>query len=190
MSSIQSVLGGSNPISLSEYYAGGAYTPAGTQSPVDPTPVPSTGTIRIGEFRGVTNNPVVQGIIVNSRMSNAPTATTNCFIRLDSTGVIDNGGSSVGGGAIHTGTGNTYWITPNGGSYNYSSQYSFTITAIANNGSTGQFSPTSIGSFGGDVTAAAQPNKSVNVTFTGNIVQTSNSAVVGSFSFTLSLDNT
>jgi len=190
MSSIQSVLGGSNPISLSEYYAGGAYTPSGTQSPVDPTPVPSSGTIRIGEFRGITNNPVVQGIIVNSRMSNAPAYTTNCFIRLNSDGTISNGGSSTGGGAIHGGGGNTFWITPNGGSNNYSSVYSYVITAISGSGSTGTYSPTATGSFGGNVSASAGPNKAVTVTYTGNIVLISTGAAVGSFSFGLSLDNT
>lgn len=43
---IQAELGGSNPIGLSEYYAGGAYTPAGAGPP-------SSGTIGYSDFYGV-----------------------------------------------------------------------------------------------------------------------------------------
>ena len=48
---IQSELGGSNPIGLSEYYAGGAYTPAGAGPP-------SSGTIRFSNFYGVSSQAV------------------------------------------------------------------------------------------------------------------------------------
>lgn len=45
-SQIQTELGGANPISLSEYYSGGAYTPAGAGPP-------SSGTISFSNFYGV-----------------------------------------------------------------------------------------------------------------------------------------
>ena len=186
--SLQTVFGGSNPISISEYYAGGAYVPSGEQSPVDPSPVPSTGAIRIGEFRGCINNPVVQNISVRSAMSNYPTGTTTCQITFLSDGTISNTGS--GGGAIHTGTGNTYWVTPNGGSNNYSSTYYFVITSIPSPSSTGTYAPTITGTFSGNVNATAGPDEVVSVTFDGNIVRVSDNTVMSTFALTLSLDNT
>ena len=53
MSDIQTEFGGSNPISLSEYYAGGGQTPAGTTG--NNGTVPSSGAIDMGDFRGSTN---------------------------------------------------------------------------------------------------------------------------------------
>lgn len=63
MADIQTEFGGSNPIALNEYYAGGAYVPAGT------TGVPSSGTISMNDLRGksktvpvtVTVTPTSQG---------------------------------------------------------------------------------------------------------------------------------
>ena len=52
LSDIQTEFGGSNPISLSEYYAGGANVPAGTTGTNGP--VPSSGTISISNFYGTT----------------------------------------------------------------------------------------------------------------------------------------
>ena len=54
LSAIQGEFGGANPISLSEYYAGGGLVPAGTTSPVA-GPVPSSGTISIYNFYGTSN---------------------------------------------------------------------------------------------------------------------------------------
>jgi hypothetical protein len=53
LSNIQTEFGGSNPISLSEYYAGGAYVPAGTSGTNGP--VPSSGAISISNFYGTSN---------------------------------------------------------------------------------------------------------------------------------------
>jgi hypothetical protein len=52
LSDIQTEFGGSNPISLSEYYAGGAYVPAGTTGTYGA--VPSSGAISIHDFYGTT----------------------------------------------------------------------------------------------------------------------------------------
>jgi hypothetical protein len=51
LSSIQTEFGGTNPISLSEYYLGG---PAGVNpaTPAPNGPIPSSGQISIGQFRG------------------------------------------------------------------------------------------------------------------------------------------
>ena len=53
LSDIQTEFGGSNPISLSEYYAGGAYVPAGTTGTYGA--VPSSGEISIRNFYGTSN---------------------------------------------------------------------------------------------------------------------------------------
>jgi len=49
LSDIQTEFGGSNPISLSEYYSGGPLVPSG--SPAPNGPIPSSGQIAIGQFR-------------------------------------------------------------------------------------------------------------------------------------------
>jgi hypothetical protein len=53
LSQIQTEFGGSNPISLSEYYAGGANVPAGTTGTNGA--VPSSGTISIWNFYGTSD---------------------------------------------------------------------------------------------------------------------------------------
>ena len=52
LANIQTEFGGSNPISLSEYYAGGANVPAGTTGTYGA--VPSSGAISIRNFYGTT----------------------------------------------------------------------------------------------------------------------------------------
>jgi hypothetical protein len=49
---IQTEFGGTNPISLSEYYAGGANVPPGATG--DSGPIPTSGEIAVGEFYGST----------------------------------------------------------------------------------------------------------------------------------------
>ena len=51
LSSIQTNFGGSDPISLSEYYSGGPLVPA-TNTDAPNGPIPSSGQIAIGQFRG------------------------------------------------------------------------------------------------------------------------------------------
>ena len=56
LANIQTEFGGSNPISLSEYYAGGSYVPAGTSGTYGA--VPSSGTISIRNFYGTSNTVI------------------------------------------------------------------------------------------------------------------------------------
>jgi hypothetical protein len=53
MTTIQTEFGGTAPISLNEYYAGGSFVPAGTSGTFGA--VPSSGTISIRNFYGTTN---------------------------------------------------------------------------------------------------------------------------------------
>jgi hypothetical protein len=57
LTDIQTEFGGSNPISLSEYYAGGANVPSGTTG--DSGPIPSSGTISMGQFYGASNRVAI-----------------------------------------------------------------------------------------------------------------------------------
>lgn len=66
LADIQGEFGGANPISLSEYYAGGGLVPAGTSGTYGA--VPSSGTISIQNFYG-TSNAFTFGI--NSSITNA-----------------------------------------------------------------------------------------------------------------------
>ena len=56
-SAIQTEFGGSNPISLSEYYAGGDNVPSGTSG--DAGSIPSSGTIAVSQFYGSTNRVAI-----------------------------------------------------------------------------------------------------------------------------------
>lgn len=49
LSEIQSEFGGTNPVSLSEYYSGGSFVPASTSG------VPASGEISVGDFYGASN---------------------------------------------------------------------------------------------------------------------------------------
>lgn len=72
LSNIQTEFGGSNPISLNEYYAGGGYVPAGTSG------VPSSGTISINQFYGKSNvfnfNPTISSSTYNYNLKSAAIA--------------------------------------------------------------------------------------------------------------------
>ena len=62
MTDIQTEFGGTNPIGLNEYYAGGAYVPAGTSG------VPSSDTISINNLRGKSKTvPVTVTVTPSSR---------------------------------------------------------------------------------------------------------------------------
>jgi hypothetical protein len=51
---VQTEFGGSNPISLSEYYRGGSLVPAGTVAGTSGVQIATSGAIRLGDFRAVT----------------------------------------------------------------------------------------------------------------------------------------
>ena len=58
---IQSEFGGSNPIGLNEYYAGGTYVPSGTSGTNGP--VPSSGAISVRNFYGTSSADYVPNAI-------------------------------------------------------------------------------------------------------------------------------
>lgn len=103
-SSIQTTFGGSNPISMSEYYRGGSLVPSGTMtSPVDGvpiTPVPvGSAPIRVGMFRGVSS-------VTNVNLTiSANTSNYNIFTAAGSPSGPANVTVTVNSGIIVYGTG-------------------------------------------------------------------------------------
>lgn len=121
LADIQTEFGGSNPISLSEYYAGGSYVPAGTSGTYGA--VPSSGTISIRNFYGTSN------AVVNFS---------------DHTVYAADFGSTQAGYQINGGNGNAYqfinfgsptfveqWVTPTSAAGNYEVYVTNTGSAIS-----------------------------------------------------------
>lgn len=99
LADIQTEFGGSNPISLSEYYAGGAYVPAGTSGTYGA--VPSSGTISIRNFYGTKKfTPVTNTYNSGSGTETIPTGASQLVIEVWQGGAGGGGDSygNVGGG--------------------------------------------------------------------------------------------
>lgn len=94
LANIQTEFGGSNPISLSEYYAGGSYVPAGTSGTYGA--VPSSGQISIRNFYGTTKGIDVQSITVGSQNT---CDKVGCFI--DYTGFSSGTFGSISDGTFN-----------------------------------------------------------------------------------------
>lgn len=102
LNQIQTEFGGSNPISLSEYYAGGGLVPAGTSGTYGA--VPSSGTISIRNFYGT--SAIVQGQVAYT--------TPGAYTWVAPAGVTSVSAMVVAGGA-----GGTYFNGGGGGALVY-----------------------------------------------------------------------
>ena len=67
LSAIQTEFGGSNPISMSEYYAGGSNVPSGTTG--DAGNIPSSGAIAVSQFYGSSNRIAIALTISSTTQS-------------------------------------------------------------------------------------------------------------------------
>lgn len=118
MSDLQTEFGGANPISISEYYRGGTYVPIGTAtSATDGVAISTSGTIRMGMFRGVS----AAGIVSNSSFTIgegviAPNNVDfNLFFGSDGT-MISSGSTPIRNFSSNwyspttAGIGSSYWI--------------------------------------------------------------------------------
>jgi len=119
LNDIQTEFGGTNPIALSEYYAGGAFVPAGTSGTNGP--VPSSGTISIGNFYG-TSKVVIS--VTNQFIStfNFGVPATAEY-RLNSNGQVEqilNGGVST----------LEQWCTPTSAAGDYEARVTITIDTL------------------------------------------------------------
>jgi len=80
---IQTEFGGSNPIGLNEYYAGGGLVPAGTSGTYGA--VPSSGTISVQNFYG-TQSLIPRGVIATGRITGFSISNVIQYISMSSTG--------------------------------------------------------------------------------------------------------
>ena len=106
LSDIQGEFGGSNPISLSEYYAGGGLVPPGTSGTYGA--VPSSGTISIQNFYGTTAfTPVTNTYTSGSGNETVPSGASSLTLT-----VVGAGGS---GGNSYTDFGSDVYNSGGGG---------------------------------------------------------------------------
>lgn len=153
--SIQAEFGGANPISMSEYYRGGAFVPSNqVTSSVDGNPISTSGTIRVGTFRALTKT------VVSSLSLTGPTTVSGA------NGTFNYGDTvSV--------TTETAIMSASGGVFPYTYQWTYVSgeTAVVSNptGSSTQFSRGQVvesflqGVYRCTVTDAASNTVSVNV---------------------------
>jgi len=64
LSDLQTEFGGSNPISISEYYAGGANVPSGTEGGDPLAAIPTSGQISIGNFKNAVNSYTISYLVI------------------------------------------------------------------------------------------------------------------------------
>lgn len=110
LADIQTEFGGSNPISLSEYYAGGGLVPSGTTGTYGA--VPSSGTISIRNFYGT--SAVVYRLDSDIYLDTALSPTdARVVFSINSNGTVLATGDTAGTLASYN------WITPTTGSTTY-----------------------------------------------------------------------
>ena len=110
LNDIQTEFGGTNPISLNEYYAGGANVPAGTSGTNGA--VPSSGTISINNFYGTSK--IVYRLDSDVYLDTALSPTdARVVFSVNSNGTVLATGDTAGTLASYN------WITPTTGSTTY-----------------------------------------------------------------------
>lgn len=104
LTTIQTEFGGSNPASLSEYYAGGGLVPSGTSGAYGA--VPSSGQISIQNFYGT--QALVHGSATYTASGNftVPAAVTSLTVKLVGGGASATKGQNHGGYAQYASPGN------------------------------------------------------------------------------------
>lgn len=130
LSTIQTEFGGANPISLSEYYAGGGLVPPGTSGTYGA--VPSSGTISIQNFYG-TSNVVIS--ISNQTISDLDASAAYAYYFLTAGGQVEQ---SVQAGGINP-TNLQQWCTPTNQSSNYEALVTITSGALSGGSGTGTY---------------------------------------------------
>lgn len=140
LSSLQTEYGGTNPISLSEYYRGGVtgFVPSG-QTSTNGT-IPTSGAITMGVFRGTTKvaSEVVSlpdfGYQVDALFAGASQASA--VFRLGADGKIYYGSYTTTQSFVDSGLGS--WITPTSAASNYE-VFATLTSGILSSGTTGSW---------------------------------------------------
>lgn len=126
LSDIQTEFGGSNPISLSEYYAGGAYVPAGTSGTYGA--VPSSGAIGIRNFYGTSS------VVISFTNTYVETIVTTPDVAEAVYDIRTNGNSYVNYSLYEQ------WCTPTSAATNYEVYATLTSGSLTY-GTTGSWLP-------------------------------------------------
>lgn len=122
LSQIQGEFGGSNPISLSEYYAGGGLVPSGTSGTYGA--VPSSGAISIRNFYGTSNVVVNFDDYYLTALAFSPNDAT-CWYRINSNGYVYGTNLGTPFDLLQQ------WITPAGQASNYEVYATLTSGALS-----------------------------------------------------------
>lgn len=129
LTDIQTEFGGSNPIGLNEYYAGGGLVPAGTTGTFGA--VPSSGQISIQNFYGTSNTLIS---ITNQTITGSATSSAGAWYYLTSGGQVQ--GSIIFGGTSPFFIEN--WVTPTSAASNYEALVTV-ISGSLTGGTTGSY---------------------------------------------------
>lgn len=125
-STIQTEFGGSNPISLSEYYAGGARVPSGTTGTNGA--VPTSGAIAVSKFYGTTAESVsISNVSIFA--SRVASGTAIARYTLQSSGDIQRTNNTT-----NTDIGD--WVTPKSAASNYECRATL-VSGTLTSGTTG-----------------------------------------------------
>lgn len=128
LGNIQTEFGGANPISMSEYYSGGAYVPSGT-SGINGA-VPSSGAIALSKFYGTTAESIsIVDQYVTATLVASGTAVAAYILK--SSGDIN---STVNTSTTDIGD----WVTPKSAAGNYECKATVTSGSLTS-GTTGSW---------------------------------------------------
>lgn len=156
LADIQTEFGGTNPIGLNEYYAGGVNVPSGTTGTFGA--VPSSGAISIRNFYGTSKfTPVTRTYTTGTGATETvPTGATSVVITVDGGGGAGGYNASTLGGGGGGGSRAVKTIAVAGGNtFTYTVGASVTGRTIQGNGSTGNASTVSGTVSGGSVSINA-----------------------------------
>jgi hypothetical protein len=128
LADIQGEFGGSNPISLSEYYAGGGLVPAGTSGTYGA--VPSSGAIGIRNFYGTSAGIVT---ISNQTVSDTDFGSAQAYYFVTAGGQVEQ--STQAGGINPTNL--EQWVTPTSAAQLFEARVTITSGALSGGSGTG-----------------------------------------------------
>lgn len=174
LNDIQTEFGGTNPISLSEYYAGGANVPAGTTGTYGV--VPSSGTISIRNFYG-TSKVVISIFNDSVNFSSGGLTSATAGYRLTSGGQIEHNQQN-----IYSNVGE--WITPTSQASNYEVFAALDFGTLSS-GTTGSWLALSSNQ---EWTCFAAPNNLEQAIITLQIRRIGTTTILGSAQITITAD--
>lgn len=167
LSNIQTEFGGTNPISLNEYYAGGGLVPAGTTGTYGA--VPSSGAISIRNFYGTTAFTAVfnnaENIQLEARASSGqrPDVQATYTINTDATC------TKFGNPSLFPGFGPTAWGTPTGGTPGNNFEVRLDVTDTSTQGTSYvRFAGVNVTTTGFTSWYALSSNRAIDVFTEGN----------------------